>query len=59
MSHFDLRRFNAIPDLSLKIFFYALTTSDSFLSYFDLIIYPPAILPCSQNWEEASREWQF
>ena len=32
---------------------------DYFFSYFDLIIYPPAILPCSQNWEKALREWQF
>ena len=28
-------------------------------SYFNLILYPPAILPCSQSWEKARREWQF
>ena len=58
-SHFDLRRFKAIPDLPPTILFYTLAAFDFFFSYFNLIIYPPAILPCSQNWEKARREWQF
>ena len=58
MSHFDLRRLKAIPDLPSTIFFYTLAAFDYFFSYFNLIIYPPAILPCSQNWEKARREWQ-
>ena len=41
------------------MFFYALAAFDYFFSYSNLIIYPPAILPCSQNWEKARREWQF
>ena len=46
MSHFDLRRFKAIvPDFPSKILSYALTAFDYFLSYFNLIIYPPAISP--------------
>ena len=59
MSHFDLRRFKAIPDLLSKIFFYKSTAFHYFFPYFNLIIYPPAILPSSQNWEKARREWQF
>ena len=43
----------------LQDFFYTLAAFDYFFSYFNLIIYPPAILPCSQNWEKAHREWQF
>ena len=57
MSHSDLRRFNAIPDLSSRIFPYTLVAFDRFFSYCNLIIYPPAILPCSQNWEEAHWKW--
>ena len=59
MSHFDLRRCNAIPDLPSRIFFCTLAAFDYFFSYFNSIIYPPAILPCSQDWEKAHREWQF
>ena len=58
MSHFDPRRFKVIPDLPLRIFFYTSPAFDYFFSYSDSIIYPPAILPCSQNWEKARREWQ-
>ena len=59
MSHFDLRRFKATPDLPSRFFFYTLAAFDYFFSYFSLIICPPAILPSSQNWEKARREWQF
>ena len=59
MSHFDLRRFKAIPDLLSIIFFCSLPVFNCLFSYFDLIIYPSAILPSSQNWEKARREWQF
>ena len=45
MSHFDLRRFKAIPDLPLRILFYASAVFEYFISYFNLIVYPPAILP--------------
>ena len=38
-----------------QFFFYTLAALDYFFSYFNLIIYPPAILPCSQNWEKAHR----
>ena len=59
MSYFDLRRFKAIPDLPSRIFFHKLAAFDYFFSYFDLIIYPPAIFAWSQNWEKARKEWQF
>ena len=59
MSHFDLRRFKAIPDLPSRIVFYTLAAFDYFFSYFDLIVYPPAILPCFQNSEKVGREWHF
>ena len=59
MNHCDPRRFKAIPDLPSTIFFYTSTAFDYFFFYFNLIIHPPAILPCSQNWEKARREWQF
>ena len=49
MSHFDLSRIKAIPDLPSRISFYKLAAFDYFFSYFNLIIYPPAILPSSQN----------
>ena len=52
MSHFDLRLLKAIPDLPSTIFFYTLAAFDYFFSYFDLIIYPPAILPSSQIWKK-------
>ena len=52
MSHFDLRRFKAIPDLPSTIFFYALAIFDYFFSYCNLIIYSPAVLPCSQKLKE-------
>ena len=42
-----------------QCFFYTLSAFDYFFSNFNLIIYPPAILPSSQNWEKARREWQF
>ena len=57
MSHFDLVK--AIPDLPSTILLYTLAAFDCFFSYFNLIVYSPAILPCSQNWEKAHREWQF
>ena len=47
------------PDLPSTIYFRTLAAFDYFFSYFDLIIYPPAILPSSQNREKAQREWQF
>ena len=59
MSHFDLRRVKAIPDLHSRIFLYTLAAFDYFFSYFNLIIYPPSILPCSQNWEKARGKWQI
>ena len=59
MSQFDLRRFKAIPDLPSRMFFYTLAAFDYFFSYFTLIVYPPAILLCPQNWKEARKEWQF
>ena len=59
MSHFVLRRFKVIPDLHLRLFFYTWAAFDYFFSYSNLIIYPPAIFPSSQNWEKARREWQF
>ena len=59
MSHFDLRRFKAISDLPSRIFLYTLAAFDYFFSYFNLIVYPSDILPCSQNWAETRREWQF
>ena len=59
MSHFDLCRFKAIPDLSCEFFCCGLAIFDHFSFYFDLIICPPAILPSSQNREKARREWQF
>ena len=59
MSHFDLRPFKAISDLSSRIYFRTLAAFDYFFFYFSLIIYPPAILPSSQNWKKARREWQF
>ena len=40
MSHFDLCRFKAIPDLSSTIFFYTVAAFDCFFSYFNLIIHP-------------------
>ena len=52
-----LRLFKAIPHLSSRIFFYTLAAFDHFSSYFNLIICPPDILFCSQNWEKAHREW--
>ena len=42
-----------------RMSFYTLAALAYFFSYFNLIIYPPAILPSSQNWEKARREWQF
>ena len=48
MSHFDLRRFKAIPHLPLTIVFNTLAAFDYFFSYFILIIYPFAVLLCSQ-----------
>ena len=59
MSHFDLRRFEAIPDLPFENFFHTLPAFDHFFSYSNLIIYPSAILLSSQNSEKARREWQF
>ena len=59
MSHFDPRWFKAVPDLHSRILFCTLTAFDYFFSYFDLIIYPPAVLHCSQNREKAHREWHF
>ena len=53
MSHFDLRRFKAIPDLPPSMFFYTLAASDYFVSYFNLIIYPPAILPLFSKLRES------
>ena len=47
------------PDLLSRIFFYTLATFGYFFFYFNLIIYPPAILPCSQNWEKVPSEWLF
>ena len=52
MSHLVLRRFKAIPDLPSRIVFYTLAAFDYFFSFFNLIIYPPAILPSSQNLEK-------
>ena len=49
----------AIPDLPSTIFFYELPAFDFFFSYLNLIIYPPATLLCSQNWEKAHGEWEF
>ena len=59
MTHFDLCRFKAIPDWPLRNFYYMLAAFNYFFSYSDLIIYPPALFPCSQNWDKARREWQF
>ena len=47
------------PDLPSTSLFYTLAAFDYFFSYFNLIIYPSDILPCSPNWEKARREWQF
>ena len=52
MSHFDSHRFRTIPDLPSRILFYSITAFDYLFSYFNLIIYPLAILFCSQNWEK-------
>ena len=59
MSHFDLRRFKAHSWLAFDNIFCTLAALDYFSSYSNLIIDPPAILLCSQNWEKALREWQF
>ena len=32
---------------------------DYFFPYINLMTYSPAVLPCSQNWKKALREWQF
>ena len=45
--------------LAFENFCHALATIDYFFSCFSFIIYPPAILFCSQNWEKIHREWQF
>ena len=46
MSHFDLRRFKAIPDLPSRIcFFYTLAAFDYSFSHVNLIIYPPTKPP--------------
>ena len=55
MSHFDLRRFKAIPDLRPRIFFFAWADFDHFFSSFNLLIYSPTILSSSQNWETGRR----
>ena len=59
MSHFDLRCCKAIPDLPSRNVFYTLAALDYFFSYFNWIIYPPAILPCSKNWEKAHKDRHF
>ena len=43
---------------AFESFFYTLVALDYFFFYFNLIIYPPAMLPCSQNRKKARREWQ-
>ena len=59
MIHCDLRPFKAILDLSPRIFFYTLAAFDYLSPYFNLIIFPSAILPCSQKWAKARREGKF
>ena len=45
--------------LAFDNFLHNLAALNYFFSYFNLIICPPAILPCYQYWEKARREWQY
>ena len=55
MSYSDLRLFKAIPDLFSRIFLYTLAALDYFFFYFNLILYPPAILPCFSKLRESTQ----
>ena len=59
MSHFDLRRFKAIPDLTSRILFGASAVFDYFFSCFDFnhlsTCYPSPVLKAE---EKARWEWQ-
>ena len=55
MSYFDLRRFTAIPDLPSTIFFLYISDFRLYLLLFNLIIYPPTILPLFSKWRESTQ----